>query len=171
MTTRKIVILGGFGVGKTSLIRRYVLDEFSDVYRATLGVHLYKHSATLDVDGAEVAANLVLWDIEGVPEPVDQTKRYIAGASGAIIVGDITRPATAETMAEMAFMFERHCPARPIAFAINKTDLAAAEGAEAAFASVVEEFDAPALRTSARTGSEVMGLFNTVSRLILARNM
>lgn len=170
MTTHKIVVLGDFGVGKTSLIRRYVLDEFSDVYRATLGVHIYKHSDEIETEGGRVAVKLVLWDVEGVPSPVDQTGRYIAGASGAIIVGDITRPETFETMAEMAYLFETSRPARPIVFALNKVDLSPSGGMDAA-KGLAEEFDAQVVRTSAKTGEEVIGMFNLLASAILARNV
>ena len=35
---RKVVLLGDGAVGKTSLIRRYVLDQFDDKYIITIGI-------------------------------------------------------------------------------------------------------------------------------------
>ena len=41
---KKVCMLGDFGVGKTSLVRRYVHGEFSPDYQTTLGVNIYKYS-------------------------------------------------------------------------------------------------------------------------------
>ncbi len=163
--TYKIVVLGDFGVGKTSLIRRYVLDEFSEVYRATIGVHLYKHTDALAATALPV--NLVVWDIEGAPLPSEQTRRYIVGASGALIVGDATRADPFSAMWEAADMFEDVLPGRPLCLALNKSDL----GTEAHPETVnrmTRRYDCPAFGTSALTGDGVTPAFRALARSILS---
>lgn len=59
--TKKIVILGHFGVGKTSLIRRYVDSAFSEDYLVTVGVHVKKK----EIDLHDEKVTLIIWDIEG----------------------------------------------------------------------------------------------------------
>lgn len=168
MKAHKLVVLGDFGVGKTSLIRRYVLNEFSGDYRATLGVHLHKHSDTVTVGGAERAVDLVLWDIEGAPLPGEQTMRYITGSAGAIVVGDMTRTDMDEPMRRAADLFESRLPGRPIGFAFNKSDIA--EKPEAAvFDSLRDRYGAAITCTSAKTGEAVGQLFRDIAALILAR--
>lgn len=47
-TSIKVCIIGDSGVGKTSLIMRYIKDEFSDQYRITVGADLFSNDITLD---------------------------------------------------------------------------------------------------------------------------
>ncbi len=165
MKTYKIVVLGDFGVGKTSLIRRYVLDEFSETYRATIGVHIYKYGDTLEGDGLPVS--LVVWDIEGAPLPGDQTRRYIVGASGAIVVGDLTRADPFSAMWQAADMFEEVLPGRPLCLAFNKSDIASVKSPETV-RRMAHRYDCSVFETSALTGDAVNTMFRTLARSILS---
>lgn len=167
MKTYKIVVLGDFGVGKTSLIRRYVLDEFSEAYRATIGVHLYKHSDTLTAGIGSQPVSLVVWDIEGAPLPGEQTRRYIVGASGALVVGDVTRADPFTAMWEAADMVEEVLPGRPICFALNKSDMAEVAHPETVNR-MTRRYDASVFETSALTGDSVAPVFRALARSILS---
>lgn len=162
MSVHKIVVLGDFGVGKTSLIRRYVLDSFSDDYRATLGVHLYKHTDRIPIEGTEIEVRLVLWDVEGAALPGDQMMRYVMGASGAVIVGDLSRDAMAEPMRRAADMVEARLPGRPIGFALNKQDIARTPD-ESTLAAFRDRYGATVVCTSAKTGDAVPGMFRDLA--------
>ena len=166
MKAHKLIVIGDFGVGKSSLIRRYVLDEFSDQYRATLGVHLYKHSDTISVDGADQEVKLVLWDIEGEPMPGEQMMRYVLGASGANVVGDLSRPDMLEPMRRAADMVEARLPGRPIAFAFNKRDIAPPPD-DATMAELKDRYGALITCTSALTGDAVPTLFRDLTMRVL----
>jgi GTPase SAR1 family protein len=166
MKAHKIVVLGDFGVGKTSLIRRYVLDQFSDQYRATLGVHLYKHTDTIAVEGMDREVRLVLWDIEGAPLPGEQMMRYALGASGAIIVGDLTRDDMTAPMRGAADMVEARLPGRPISIALNKSDIAPAPDDDLV-ATLRDRYGASIALTSAKTGDEVPRLFHALGQRIV----
>ena len=73
MTSKKIVIVGSFGVGKTSLIRRFVDDTFADDYKVTIGVHILKK--TVEVQDQQV--NLIIWDTEGTDDIEEIRKAYL----------------------------------------------------------------------------------------------
>jgi GTPase SAR1 family protein len=89
MVSKKICVIGQFAVGKTSLVRRYVLDEFSHDYQATLGVNIYKYSDTVDYPASgESTLNQIIWDIEGGDTNPEKTGTYIQGAAGALVVGN-----------------------------------------------------------------------------------
>ena len=167
MKTYKILVLGDFGVGKTSLIRRYVLDEFSDDYRATIGVHLYKHEDTLADADPPRPVSLVVWDIEGAPMPDERTRRYLVGASGTVIVGDSSRPDPFAAMEETAAMVEAALPGRPICFALNKRDLVSGHDPERT-SEMSRRYDAPVHETSALTGDRVSPMFRALARAILS---
>ncbi len=166
MKAHKIIVIGDFGVGKTSLIRRYVLDVFSDQYRATLGVHLYKHSDTIPINGTEELVKLVLWDIEGAPLPGEQMMRYSLGASGAIVVGDLTRTDMTEPMQRAADMIEARLPGRPMGFALNKCDIAPVPDT-AEIAALKDRYGAFIACTSAKTGDAVPALFRDLTLRII----
>ena len=97
-TVKKIVLLGESAVGKTSLIKRYVHDEFADDYISTIGTKVSKKVINLTVEGQETQVNLMIWDMLGREGYMSTQARQIVGAQGVIIVGDITRP---ETMANL----------------------------------------------------------------------
>ena len=78
MIQKKVCVLGSFGVGKTSLVRRYVQSIFSDTYLTTVGVKVDKK--TLTVDSGEVT--LVLWDIAGEDDINAIRMTYVRGAGG-----------------------------------------------------------------------------------------
>src|SRR4026209_2201357 len=93
MLQKKICMLGGFGVGKTSLVSRFVTSIFSDTYLTTIGVKIDKK--TFAVDAHEMT--LMLWDIYGQDEFQTVRDSYLRGASGYLLVADGTRYATPET--------------------------------------------------------------------------
>jgi len=93
-TVKKIVLLGESAVGKTSLIKRFVHDEFSDSYISTIGTKVSKKVLNINFEGQETEVNLMIWDMLGREGYMSTQARQIVGAQGIIIVADITRPET-----------------------------------------------------------------------------
>jgi small GTP-binding protein len=87
----KVVMLGDFAVGKTSLVRRFVYNIFSDKYLTTLGVKVVKKEIKLKLGKENMKVIFLIWDIAGRDGISDINENYLRGAKGAIIVGDITR--------------------------------------------------------------------------------
>ena len=123
MTTRplKILFLGAMAVGKSSLIQRLTTQSFSADYKSTLGVAL--HHMTIQTDRGPQP--LVLWDTDGDAEAAILASPYMRGADAAMIVCDVTRPETAETLCDIAEGMEDRLPGRPILGVVNKIDLQA----------------------------------------------
>src|SRR5512136_3486341 len=86
---KKVCLLGDFGVGKTSLVRRFVEGRFDDKYLSTIGVRISRK--TLLRSGGTL--NLLLWDLAGAQEFNTQSS-YLAGVAAALIVCDLTRRET-----------------------------------------------------------------------------
>ncbi len=116
----KMVMLGDFAVGKTSIIRRFVFDEFGDTYLTTIGVKVTRKEAVLK-NGA--GADLLLWDIAGSDRFNEVSPEYVKGASAGIIVADVTRPSTIDSIQTHAEMIGKNNPEAVIAVALNKSDL------------------------------------------------
>ena len=114
MIQKKVCMLGGFAVGKTSLVARFVRSIFSEKYLTTVGVKIDKKA----VMAGDREVTLVLWDINGQDEFQDVQESYLRGMSGYLLVVDGTRRATLETAAKLRIKgklagenFDRHSSA------------------------------------------------------------
>ncbi|XP_061620433.1 ras-related protein Rab-32 isoform X3 [Phyllopteryx taeniolatus] len=87
----KVLVIGDLGVGKTSIIKRYVHRVFSQHYRATIGVDFALK--VLHWDHATVV-RLQLWDVAGQERYGNMTRVYYKEAVGALVVFDMTRIST-----------------------------------------------------------------------------
>jgi len=119
MIQKKICMLGGFAVGKTSLVRRFVSNVFSDQYQTTIGVTVEKKCVT--VDGQEVL--LVLWDLYGEDEFQRVRDSYLRGSSGYIVVMDGTRKDTLQTALALQETAVNTVGPVPFVSIINKADV------------------------------------------------
>jgi len=160
MITRKVAMVGHWGVGKTSLVRQYVSQQFSESYLATLGVKIDKKQ--VECQGQMV--NMVLWDIAGAEDTFDIPMHYIKGAAGYLLVIDGTRPETLEAAKEIAASIEKAVPGLPFSVAINKNDLETQLTDDAIAASGLSD---SWIRTSAKTGEGVEDLFLHIAGKLL----
>ncbi|KAI4878751.1 hypothetical protein NFI96_028758, partial [Prochilodus magdalenae] len=87
----KVLVIGDLGVGKTSIIKRYVHQIFSQHYRATIGVDFALKVLNWD---SQTVIRLQLWDIAGQERYGNMTRVYYREAVGALIVFDVTRAST-----------------------------------------------------------------------------
>lgn len=117
--TKKIVIVGHFNVGKSSMIRRFVQNIFSDDYLVTIGVHILKKTITVGTENVV----LVIWDIEGKEDIQNVRASYLLGTSGFIYVFDPTRIHTYQNLAEEQKFLKKNYPKTPVITVANKSDL------------------------------------------------
>ena len=85
----KICLVGEAAVGKTSLIRRFVQDEFDDRYITTLGAKVSKREMTFDLPdkGSKLQMDMTVWDIMGEKGFRDLLKEaFFHGAKGVLAV-------------------------------------------------------------------------------------
>ena len=116
---KKICMLGAVGVGKTSLIRRYVESLFSERYQATVGVKIDRKSVLL----GEHTINLMLWDLQGETEEQRVRPEYLRGAAGYLLVVDATWRESLQTALELGRRAEAVAPGAAVMLVLNKTDL------------------------------------------------
>jgi small GTP-binding protein len=117
MFSYKIVMVGDFGVGKTSLVRRFVDNSFSEEYLSSIGVCISKKNINDSL--------IMLWDIEGKTELKPIFNQYLNGAKGFIIVGDVTRISTIESISKHIQLCQQSSPDAPIIVSLNKKDIKA----------------------------------------------
>ena len=90
----KITILGDAAVGKTSLINQFIEEGFQDDYKPTLGANIVRKDVNLD----DVKVRLIMWDLAGQEKYRVVRSMYFQGCEGALLVYDITRYNTLESI-------------------------------------------------------------------------
>jgi len=116
---KKICMLGGFSVGKTSLVKRFVASVFSEAYLTTVGVKIDKKT----VDLGDRAVNLILWDVAGEDDVSTVRMSYLRGSAGYVLVADGTRLSTLEVALSLRGRVEAELGALPFVLLLNKSDL------------------------------------------------
>ena len=165
----KVCLAGEPMVGKTSLIRRYVLDEYDDRYIATLGAKVTKKELTShDPARGEFAVTLILWDIWGNKNVRELLKdAYYHGAHGIIAVCDVTRPETMTELDGWAQAITSVAGDIPVCLLANKNDMADHPLKEPEIRKFSKERSWPTFLTSAKTGEHVEDAFDEIVRKIL----
>lgn len=162
--SKKICLVGDFGVGKTSLIRRFVQGLFSDQYLSTVGVKISRKT----LESANL--QLLIWDLEGHTKFKSIAPSYLQGSSGVIIVADVSRIETVERLSEHANLFLSVNPKGILAIALNKSDLLEPEKLNSLVKIVEDKGLNPAgglYLSSAKTGSCVNQIFEGLADKIL----
>jgi len=90
----KVLLLGDGAVGKTSMIRRFVVDQFADDYITTVGTKVSKKDISLSHEGKQVEIVMQVWDVLGQRGYAGVQETALKGARGALMVYDITRDDT-----------------------------------------------------------------------------
>ncbi len=140
--SKKICLVGDFGTGKTSLVRRFVDGAFSDEYLTTVGVKISRKLVEIDPksapksetsssepsssapsSSAPSSVQLLIWDLEGSSKFKGISATHLQGASGVIIVADLTRPETIKHLESHVANFLTVNPKSSIIIALNKADL------------------------------------------------
>ena len=170
----KLALMGEGGVGKTSLIRRFVFNEYQDTYLHTIGTKVSKISLTVP-SGAdvEVEMDMSIFDIMGQHGFRDLVREtYFHGAQGVMAVCDLTRLDSLTALDEWIPSALEITGDVPVYIVVNKKDLIDRQAfAEEQIRKVAEPFEAPWVMTSARTGEFVEDAFNALAVEIVDRAM
>jgi len=116
----KIVTAGDGGVGKTTLLHRYVENEFLFDTKMTIGVGFFQKYLTV---GNLEDISLQLWDFGGEEHFRVFLDSYMLGASGALLLFDLTRPKTLNKFDEWVKIIRKHDKTLPIVLLGTKLDL------------------------------------------------
>ncbi len=120
-SSKKICLLGDFGVGKTSLVKRFLEGVFSEKYLVTVGIQISRKLICPEFFSQKL--DLIIWDIEGHTKFKSIAPNYLKGATVAIIVGDLSRPETLENLSAHINLFIKFNPKGVVIVALNKSDL------------------------------------------------
>ncbi len=177
----KICLLGDLAVGKTSLIRRYVLDTFDDKYITTIGTKVTKKRLDIELpeQQKEVDLTLLIWDIMGqyqerLSSTISQFDRYIPqqnyfyNSKGAIIVCDLTRKSTLDSINVWISSLFEVTGEVPVIIIGNKNDLKEKhEVKKEEVSSIANKYKALSFLTSAKTGYNVEKMFYNIGEKLV----
>ena len=167
----RIVLLGEAGVGKTSLVRRYTENVFDDEYKQTIGTTFA--TKDIDVTGSDSTVRKVrlnVWDMGGQSTYRELRRQFMKGASGAIVVYDVTRPETFMAMNNWFESFKEVCPDSPVLISANKVDLLDKRMVPQEPGMMLRDwFQAEYFETSAKTGDAVDNVFTRIAEVVLEK--
>lgn len=170
---QKLIILGDSGVGKTSLMQRYVNQLFSTAYKTTIGADF----STKDVMVGDDLITLQIWDTAGQERFQSLGQAFYRGADACVLVYDVSNAGSFEKLAGWRDQFVRYADigdAHDFPFVVlgNKADLDGSRHAVSA-ATVKSWCDTqggiPHFLVSAKTGSNVDDGFLTVVKAAAKR--
>jgi len=166
MMARKVMLLGEIGVGKSSIVERLVFDRFELEYKPTIGVDVYRYE--IPANEARPAVSLIIWDTDGNFGDTIFRHVYMKEASAALVVGDLSRRETLETMSRLGQGFEEALPGRHVSFILNKVDLIGTDGDDE-FVRSLNQSGRDIVKTSAKTGENVQYAFLHTADAIIRR--
>lgn len=159
--SKKVILIGHFGVGKSSLVKRFVHQKFSDQYVTTIGVKIDKK--IVEINGFEVS--MIIWDIAGEDSQQKVPASYRLGAHGALYVFDMSRPSTYENLDQELSYLNEIIPGVPIQILANKVDLLSEKEKEETLHKLAHHKVFP---TSAMTGEHVEQAFELLAKSMVS---
>ena len=163
---KKVVLLGDGAVGKTSLIRRFVMNKFDEKYITTIGTRVSKKTITLE----NYEITLLIWDILGQKGYERVQWASFKGADGALMVADLTRRSTLESLESYWIpQLYKISPGIPIVFLGNKRDLPNWEISEDDLKTISDKYNTVYHLTSAKTGENVEQAFEEIAKYMLRK--
>ncbi|MGA9496566.1 MAG: Rab family GTPase [Terriglobales bacterium] len=159
MIKKKICMVGAFGVGKTSLVSRFVHSIFSEKYQTTVGVKIDKK--VVQHPAGEI--DLILWDLAGEDAVTTVRPAHLKGAAGYILVMDGLRRNTLGVAIDLQRRVSEAVGDVPFMCVVNKTDLRELWEIQQADLDDLVSRGWTVIETSAKTGTAVEGVFRTLT--------
>jgi small GTP-binding protein len=167
---KKICMLGQFGVGKTSLIQRYVYNRFDEKYLTTIGVKVsQKLLPPILKTGKQdlVQYSFLIWDIGDMHKFDAMVKCYYNGAAGALAVADLSRPESIDKLKINSEQFRSINSSAKFVIIGNKIDITPnSDSIQIQYQELAKEYSTDYLFTSAKTGENVEEAFIKLAKIL-----
>ena len=164
----KLVLGGDGGVGKTSMVHRFVEDEFDVDYKSTIGTSIMKKEC--EFEGLESKVRFVIWDLAGQSQFKRVRSSYVANAEAGILVFDVTRRDTFDSLKTWYSETLEASPNIALIIVGNKIDLTdsievtTTEGLDTA-----NKLGLSYIETSAKTGENIEDAFKMLALQIIKK--
>ncbi|MEE9150580.1 MAG: Rab family GTPase [Thermoplasmata archaeon] len=170
---KKIILLGDGAVGKTSLIKRFVVDKFADEYIATIGSKITAKKLLISIDKEAISLRLQIWDILGQKGYSRLHYSTFRGTDGVFLVTDITRKDTLNSIGTYWIPKVQNIVGTvPYVILANKFDLMEkAEFKEKELSEFASRYNVPFYYTSAKNGENVKRAFYALGKRVIKLNL
>ncbi len=165
----KIVVLGEGAVGKTAIVTRFSHGFFRTDYKTTIGSQFaVKNIEVPSIDGSTLTVKLQIWDVAGQSRFQILRPMYYRGASGGILVFDVTRRRTflalEEWLDELMKAINKEIP---LVLVANKTDLPDRIVEPAEGRAFADSHNMPYIESSAKTGEGIIDTFEELATVLV----
>ena len=170
MDSLKVVLLGNSGVGKTSIVQRFVFEKFKEVNPATLGAMFMAKS--IEIPQSNLSIRFNLWDTAGQEKYHSLAATYYKDAAIALIVYDITNLSTFEgAKTWINELREKSTQETMLILVGNKSDMVDKEVVDPKLAKTyAEEMNMDFRLVSAKDGMGVKDMLVDAAKQLLSRN-
>jgi small GTP-binding protein len=164
----KLILGGEGGVGKTSMVHRFVEDSFQTDYKSTIGTSIMKKEC--EFQGLESKVRFVIWDLAGQAQFKRVRQTYLANAEAGILVYDVTRKETLDSLENWFTEIKSASPAISMILVGNKIDLennrevSTEQGEE-----LSKKLTLSYIETSAKTGENINDAFKMLALQMIKR--
>ena len=166
----KILVGGNGGVGKTSLLRRYVDDVFDDSTIETVGVDFFIKE--ISIEDIDAHCTLQLWDLGGQVRFRYMLENFVMGSRGALLLFDMTKMPVINEILEWVNIVRIHDFNLPILLVGTKSDLDSAIAVDKETATHIKNtFNMiDYIQTSSKTGNNVREVFIRIIKYIIMKS-
>jgi len=164
----KLILGGEGGVGKTSMVHRFVEDAFQTDYKSTIGTSIMKKEC--DFQGLESKVRFVIWDLAGQAQFKRVRQTYLSNAEAGILVFDVTRKETFDKLENWFNEIKEVSTKISLILVGNKIDLedqrvvSLEQGEE-----IAQKLNLSYIETSAKTGENINDAFNMLALQMIKR--
>ena len=163
----KIILIGSSGVGKSSLLQRYIQKVFNESYASTIGVDFFMKSINI----GEKSIKLQLWDTAGTEKFRSITTGYYRGADAAFVVFDLSSKNSYNAVGdwiENYYKYKNPDSEKNVVLIGNKVDLVdKREVTKEEAENYVKANNIFYFETSAKEGDNVEECFNFIAKKLL----
>lgn len=166
----KILLVGDSGVGKSSLLLRFVDDSFSEDFISTIGVDFKYKRIDVDVNGVEKVAKLQIWDTAGQDRFRSITRNYYRGAAGILLCFDTTNHASFAHVSAWMNDIKQYIDTQETRVVLvgTKSDLVDQREVESRDAErLAQQLGVTYMETSSKDNAGVYNAFNTLAKQIV----
>ena len=166
----KLSLIGDGGVGKTSIVQRYVHNLFEADYKATIGTDITKKECRFDTL-SKSNVRFIIWDIAGQPQFKRIRPAYLADSGAIMVVYDVANRESFENVKKEWYDDIKKVAADEALLVLvgNKIDLdnrviSTSEGEKLA-----RELKMAYIETSAKTGENIEDVFRMIGLKIIEK--